>query len=307
MKTEHTAPSISLRQSPLLLLVLTGLLLGATLPVVRLAGEAGWSPMAFTFFAALGSGLVLLLSRRGARPPLPAGSVKYSFIAGILSVAIPNSLVFIVMPALGTTLTSLAYTLPPLLTYAFGWVLGMEQYRPARLAGVLIGLAGVVILALSRPIHEGSGGLAFLLAAGIPISVAAGNVYRKRYLPEGVGAHVLAGGMLLAGAIALFPLMLAAGPVPRTAWHWLLVLLQCGFTTLGYLVYFRFQKVADPVYFSQLGYVMSTTGVLGGVLLFNEALTVWMPVSVAVIATGISLVNRRTPSRFPSKPTRNIQ
>jgi drug/metabolite transporter (DMT)-like permease len=278
-----------------MLLVSTGILLGATLPVARLAGEAGWSPVAFTFWAALGSGLALLFVGRTSRPRISAGLVRYSFVAGVLSVAVPNSLAFIVMPDLGTTLTSLAYTLPPLFTYAFGWMAGMERYRPARLAGVLMGMAGVALLILGKPIQGGTTGMALFLALVIPLSIAGGNVYRKRYLPDGVDARSLAGGMLLAGAAALLPLLLAAGNIFPTGANWLLVLVQCAFTSLGYLVYFRFQKVADPVYFSQLGYVMSATGVLCGVFLFDEALTPWMPVAIAVIAAGVALVNRRPP------------
>ncbi|HZW23040.1 DMT family transporter [Noviherbaspirillum sp.] len=282
-------------QSPLLLLVLTGFLLGATLPVARLAGNAGWSPIAFTFAAALGSGLILLLAGRRGRRPVSAAVVKYSLVAGVLSVSVPNSLAFFVMPQLGTTMTSLAYTLPPLFTYAFGWMIGMERYRAARLAGVLLGMSGVGLLILGRPLQQGSGGIALLLALGIPLSVAAGNVYRKRHLPDGYDSKTLAGGMLLAGAAALLPLLLAEGRMPAMGEAWLLVLLQCALTSLGYFVYFLFQKVADPVYFSQLGYVMSATGVLSGVALFGERLTPWMPVAVAVIALGVMLVNRRPP------------
>ncbi|HYD63558.1 MAG TPA: DMT family transporter [Noviherbaspirillum sp.] len=284
-------------ESPLMLLVLTGILLGATLPVARLAGQAGWSPIAFTFWAALGSGLILLIAGRPARQRVSASVVKYSFVAGILSVAMPNSLAFVVMPELGTTMTSLAYTLPPLFTYAFGWMAGMEHYRATRLAGVLLGMAGVGLLVLGKPVQQASAGTGLLLALGIPLSIAAGNVYRKRYLPEGYEAQTLAGGMLLAGAAALLPLLVAAAPSPSAGTPWLILLLQCVFTSLGYFVYFRFQKVADPVYFSQLGYVMSATGVVCGVILFGERLTPWMPVAVAVIAAGVMLVNRR-----PSQP-----
>lgn len=295
MPTLQTAVTSGQRlmNKPLTLLIMTGILLGATLPVARLASGAGWSPIPFTFWAALGSGLILLIAGRRGRMRLSAHVAKYSLIAGILGVALPNSLAFVVMPGLGTTTTSLAYTLPPLFTYAFGWMAGMERYRAGRLTGVLLGMAGAGLLVLGKPAHQAAPGAEVLLALGIPLSVAAGNVYRKRYLPEGYDAPTLAGSMLVAGAAALLPLLLASDPGPGGSTDWPLVLLQCTFTSLGYLVYFRFQKVADPVYFSQLGYVMSATGVLGGVLLFGEKLTPWMPVAVAVIAAGVVLVNRR--------------
>jgi multidrug transporter EmrE-like cation transporter len=50
-----------LGDSPLLLLLVTGALLGSMLPMSRLARASGWSPLAFAFWPALGSGLRLPL------------------------------------------------------------------------------------------------------------------------------------------------------------------------------------------------------------------------------------------------------
>ncbi|EPX60502.1 hypothetical protein D187_001989 [Cystobacter fuscus DSM 2262] len=108
-------PDPRLRQlgdSPLSLLLVTGAVLGSMLPMSRLARAAGWSPLAFAFWPALGSGLLLALAgpRAGARDNV------------------------------GTRLTSWVYTSPPLFTPAFAWV---ERYRSLRLAGILLG-TGVI-------------------------------------------------------------------------------------------------------------------------------------------------------------------
>jgi drug/metabolite transporter (DMT)-like permease len=284
--------------TPLLLLIATGMLLGSMLPMSRVARGEGWSPLAFAFWPALGSGLVLVFA--GARAmkeaPAPGPVLRYSVIAGVLSVAVPNSVTFIVMGYVGTSVTSLVYTLPPLFTYAFAWSLGIEKYRALRLAGIAVGLAGAALLVLGRGMSGGSGSSWWLgLALCTPISIAAGNVYRKLRMPKGAPASLLAGGMLLGGALALLPLLLANGGLflpGRVGWP--VILAQCVFTTLGYRVYFHFQRVADPVYFSQFGYVVSATGVLSGLLFFGEHLTLPMLVAMGVILVGIAMVNART-------------
>ncbi|AEI66183.1 DMT family transporter [Corallococcus macrosporus] len=295
-----TAAASRLRQwgdAPLLLLIATGMLLGSMLPMSRVARVEGWSPLAFAFWPALGSGLALVAAagRAGTRPATTWPVLRYSLIAGVLSVAIPNTVTFIVMQRVGTSLTSLVYTLPPLFTYTFAWGVGIERYRPLRLAGILVGLVGAALLVLSR---ESAGGLdasAWLaLALCTPISIAAGNVYRKLHMPPGVESGLLAGGMLLGGSLALLPLQLASGgPLATRPSAWLVILAQCAFTALGYRVYFHFQRVADPVYFSQFGYVLSATGVLSGLLFFNEHLSLPTLLAIGVIVAGIALVNLR--------------
>lgn len=286
-----------LANAPLPLLILTGTLLGSVLPMARFAMAAGWSPLAFAFWPALGSGLLLATAgwRAGGRAQVSRAFLTYSLIAGAVSVAIPNTVTFMVMPDLGTSLTSLMYTLPPLFTYALAWGIGIERYRPLRFAGIVLGLAGAALLVLSRSAVAAGSIWWIILALCAPLSLAAGNVYRKQCMPAGVHSGLLAGGMLLGGALSLLPfLAISGGLFSPDASAWGVMLLQCLLTSVGYVVYFRFQKVADAVYFSQCGYVISATGVFSGILLFNERLTQTMVLAVVAIVTGIAMVNRQT-------------
>jgi len=284
-------------ESPLFLLILTGALLGSMLPMSRVAVAAGSSPLAFAFWPALGSGILLTaIGLRSTR--LQAGRLPqllgYSIVGGVLSVAVPNSITFFVMPELGTSLTSLVYTLPPLFTYAFAWLVGVERYSATRIGGVLLGLTGAIMLApgANAGVSDASWWLALALCA--PVSIAAGNIYRKLRLPQGVPAALLAGGMLLGGAAALLPpLLLSPGFLPASPSEWQMLALQAAFTSAGYVAYFRLQKVADPVYFSQLGYAMSATGVVSGVVLFDEQLAMLSVVATGVIACSIAIINSK--------------
>jgi drug/metabolite transporter (DMT)-like permease len=285
-----------LGNAPLPLLVLTGTLLGSMLPMSRVAAAAGWSPLAFAFWPALGSGLLLTAAgwwqsgrTRSARPLM-----LYSLITGALGVAIPNSVTFYVMPDLGTSLTSLMYTLAPTFTYAIAWLVGMERFRPLRLAGVAVGLAGAALLVLSRASITGGSVWWLMLALCAPLSLAMGNIYRKQHLPGAMHAGLLGGGMLLGAALTLLPALLASGGLAAPGMSaWTVMLVQCGFTSLGYVVYFRFQKVADPVYFSQIGYVISATGVCSGLFLFSERLSMMLVLAIAVIVIGVAMVSRQ--------------
>lgn len=286
------APDSSWTASPLFLLIATGSLLGASLPVARVGATEGWTPVSFVFATSLAAGLLLLVlhARHFTRRP---GLLQYSLICGVLSIAVPNSLTFIVLPRLGTGFAATLYTLPPLLTYLFAWVVGMERFHAVRLSGILVGLGGAVLLALTRGAAGDAQAVWFLLALGVPVSIAAGNVYRKLRLPDNVNAGILAAGMLLGGAASLAPLVLGTRPFwPGTPGAGLIALAQCLLISLTFVVYFRFQRVADPIYFSQMGYVVSAVGILAGILLSDERFSAGLAMGMGLIVVGITLVNR---------------
>ena len=65
------------------------------------------------------------------------------------------------------------------------------------------------------------------------------------------------------------------------------------FACLSFIPYFELQRVAGPVYLSQIGYVMAATSLAIGTFVFGEryGLLVW--IAAAIIVAGILLVNRR--------------
>lgn len=82
--------------SALGLLVVTGGLLGLTLPFGKLATAAGVPAMVWAFVISLGAGGVLLcvLLLRGERIRLTAHKLRYFFVTAAVSYAVPNLLMF---------------------------------------------------------------------------------------------------------------------------------------------------------------------------------------------------------------------
>ncbi len=64
-----------------------------------------------------------------------------------------------------------------------------------------------------------------------------------------------------------------------------------------YVLYFQLQRVAGPVYLSQIGYVAAGFGVAIAVAVFAETVTLAMLAGLALIAGGVFLV---TPRRSPA-------
>jgi drug/metabolite transporter (DMT)-like permease len=284
---------------PLALLLAVGSLLGLTANIVKLALIAGWPPLAFLFWAALGAGLVLLAvaSASGNRPGAGRAALAYYLWSGLLSIALPNALFFSAVPHVGASFVALCLAFPPMATYVLALLLGMERIQAMRAAGVAVGLAGALVLALGR---TGSGAAeSFWVAAALsgPLVIAAGNIYRTRYWPAGASALSLAPGMLLGGAVLLAPVLLAQGgwwPGGGAAAGWLLLAQVAVFATT-YALYFLLQKIAGPVYLSQIGSVGAILGAGIAVVALGEPLGWPLLTAGGLILMGVFLVNRARP------------
>jgi drug/metabolite transporter (DMT)-like permease len=192
----------------LALLLAIGALLGLTGNLVKLAGNAGWQPMAYLLWSLIGGGLLLLLFAwlRGERPGLSPRLQRYYLGSGLLSIALPNGLLFSSISHVGAGFASMCLAFPPLITYLLALALRMEGLSRIRLLGICVGLLGSLLLALGK-LNSGDSPMLWVLAAlCVPVFLALGNVYRSRYWPSGASPLSLAPGMLLGGAALLVPM-----------------------------------------------------------------------------------------------------
>lgn len=286
------------RFAPLALLLAVGLMIGSTANVVRLANGVGLGPLPLLFWSVLGSGLALLATSAalGHTPKLGRRRLEYFVMTGLLSIAIPNALAFFAIPRIGAGFVALTHALPPLLTYLPALTLRIEPYRRTRALGVLFGIAGATVLAVAK-MGGGAVDTVWVLAAlAAPVVVAAGNIYRTLRWPPGATAIELAPGMLLASAILLLGFAWVAGlPVAVPAGGDALALLaaQTAIFAVMYALYFVLQRLAGPVYLSQIGSVGAVSGAAIAVILLGEAPPEGLLAAAALIVVGIVLVNRR--------------
>lgn len=224
--SEWTGPfdEISL-ESALGLLVVTGGLLGLTLPFGKLATVAGVPAMVWAFVISFGAGGILLcaLLASGQRMRLTPHRLRYFFITAAVSYAGPNLLMFSAIPHLGAGYTGIMFTLSPVITLVFSILLRVRRPNMLGIVGIAVGFIGAVMVAVTRG-EAGQPADFFWVVVGllIPVSLAAGNIYRTVDWPEGtgpielaVGSHLASATLLLIGILVLFGL--SAFPARRCA------------------------------------------------------------------------------------------
>ena len=188
-------------------------LLGLTLPFGKLAtggrrsGHASW---AFVISLRRRRRALVRASVRGQRVRLTAHKLRYFFIAAAISYAIPNLLMFSAIPHLGAGYTGIMFTLSPVITLVLSILFGVRRPNLLGVAGIAVGFVGAVMVAMTRG-EAGQPAELFWVVMGllIPVSLAAGNIYRTVDWPEdtgpielAVGSHLAAAAMLLVGMLA---------------------------------------------------------------------------------------------------------
>ena len=218
---------------------------------------------------------------------------SFAIISGLISYVVPNFLTFSVIPKIGSGLAAIMFALSPVVTALLSVMFRVRPPNLLGMAGIAVGLAGALIIILSRNADFNGGGTFWILAALlIPIFLGLGNIYRTMAWPEGASPRKLASHTNLAavpflavaafvqtGTIDLAPLANILG----------LVVAQLAVSTIMFLMFFRLQQIGGPTYLSQIGYVAAAVGVVIGVVHFGETYPTSVWVGAGVIAAGIAL------------------
>ncbi len=295
---------IGVPEQPIVLLMIVGGFLAVSTVIAKAAPVFGWHPLALLQWSILGGATALFVLTRlfaarntrsePASPKRPSRRlVTYLAFSGLLFIT-PNMIAVVAAPKVGAGFVSLCFAFPLVLTYAFAVLLRLERFQALRGAGVLFGLAGGLLLAVSGKDLSVEASWWSLFALCIPVFLATGNIYRTLKWPEGAKPVDLALGMMLAGFLALAVFTASFG-VPVSPANWSLeatglLAAQTAIFATQYGLYFRLQQTAGPVYLSQIGSVAAVVGLGLGYLIFGEIPNAAKLAAVAAVGAGIVLV-----------------
>jgi drug/metabolite transporter (DMT)-like permease len=187
----------------------------------------------------------------------------------------------------------------PLLVVVTGLPFGV---RPARreILGILVGLAGVMMLTRGDGFRASPSGLAaIVLACG---GWALGSVLSQHKLPLAQGAMGFASEMLC-GGIVLLAVAWAGRETPRLATASASAWLAWGYlvvfgSLIAFNAYMLLLRDASPALATSYSYVNPVIGLLLGVGVGGERVTAWEWASAGVVLAGVMvLLFRPTASR----------
>ncbi|MDX2103738.1 MAG: DMT family transporter [Alphaproteobacteria bacterium] len=225
---------------------------------------------------------------------------------GLLNNAVPFSLIVWGQTQIPSGLAAILNATTPLFAVLFAHVLTTdERLTKARLAGVVIGLVGVVILVGPAAL----GGVTTSLAAqaavlGAAISYALAGLYGRRFRARALDPLVPALGMTIASTLLLAPVMLWVDrpwhlPMPPWSAVLAIVALAVGATAIAYILYFRLLARAGATNLMLVTFLIPVGAIALGALVLGERLAVNHLIGMAGIAAGLAAIDGRLLSRRP--------
>src|SRR5205807_3385387 len=196
-------------------------------------------------------------------------------------------------------LASVMNATTPLFTLTAALATGTERHAPSRLAGLLVGLLGVVILVAPwvTPQRSTLAGIAAALVASA--CYALGYVYARRFLTSrAVPAVVLSTGQMVAGTLLLAVVapVLGRGHVHLTGTV-IAAVLALGVAGTGASYVLNYQLIADegPTAASTATYLIPVVAVILGGFVLAEPVTWSLALGAITILAGVALSEGRLP------------
>jgi drug/metabolite transporter (DMT)-like permease len=222
---------------------------------------------------------------------------KPFFALALLNNVLPFSLIVVGQTYIPSGLASVLNATTPLFTVLVMAAAGDEKLYARRVAGVIVGLIGVIILhGQSLDFEAGqSVGIVLCLAAAFFYGLAA--LYARRKLldspPLATAAFQLTASSLVMAVVAAAVERPWQLPLPGVA-TWLAVIGSAALSTaLAYIIFFRILRRAGSTNVMLVTLLIPVTAILLGVLVLGEAISLREIVGAVVIGSALLIIDGR--------------
>jgi drug/metabolite transporter (DMT)-like permease len=265
------------------------------------------SPLTVALLRVAFAAVILLVALRAIGIKMPADRRIWAafFGMGFLNNALPFGLIVWGQTHIASGLASILNATTPLATVLVAHFLTADEKMSGnRLAGVIIGLLGVVVM-IGPEVLQGFGvnvaaQLACLAAA---LSYAFAGVFGRRFKRLGIAPMVTATGQAIASTVILLPIALTvehpwALAMPSMAAWGAIAGIALLSTALGYVIYFRILATAGATNLLLVTFLIPVSAILLGSLVLGERLDAKHFAGMALIGAGLLAIDGRVFARL---------
>lgn len=302
--TGHEAEFKASRMLCWTVLLASGILYGSSFSWMKIAVEGGASPLGmvfwFTFIATLFLTVELVGRRKLVWPDLRL--LGFCIPWAVLSVICPNIFFFYAATKVQPSIIAIGIALVPLLTLLGAIILGRERLTPGRAVGIALGAGGMgMILLPETSLPKDTDTFFVLIAFAGAACYAAEHLYIEMKLPSGFAIDQLLFLMFLSATVMLWPVTMLTDTFYMPVWPMgpteIAITTVAGVTLLDYFFITLLIVWAGPVFTSQAAYIVTLSGVIWGLIIFGDVLSIWLWGAVAILMCGLSLVRPRETGR----------
>jgi drug/metabolite transporter (DMT)-like permease len=256
-------------------------------------------PLTLVFVRVALAAMILLPVFWGYRIPFPRAVSAWQpyFAIAFLNNVLPFSLIVLGQTYIPSGLASILNATTPLFTVLVMAAAGDEKLLMRRVAGVLTGLIGVIILEGQDLGFKTSEGFGILLCLAAAFCYGLSALYARRKLSDSpplatATFQLLASSLMMAvvAAVVERPLHL---PMPGVT-TWLAMLGLAGLSTaLAYIVFFQILRRSGSTNVMLVTLLIPVTAILLGYLGLGESISLREIIGALVIASALLLIDGR--------------
>ncbi len=274
------------------MLVLLGAVWGASFLFIRESAHA-LGPFLLMLCRVLLAGTALLVYVRFTGYRLDfGGKWKQFLVLGLISTSLPFSLIAISELNLSASLAAILNSTTPLFTAISAAIWMGDTLTKRKLAGVVLGIVGVSVLAGWSP---GEMDQTMLLSIGASVMAAVsygiGGVYAKKNF-DGIRPMDMTIGLMFASSVILLVPAGATLPDHMPATGPILAALALAFlsTAFAYQIYFRLLASTGPTKTLSVTFLVPMFGLLWGALFLGEQINAGIIAGLLIILTSVFMV-----------------
>ncbi|MBB4038587.1 drug/metabolite transporter (DMT)-like permease [Microvirga flocculans] len=244
--------------------------------------------------------LLLVLKVMGVG--LPRARQAWTAFLGmsILNNVIPFTLIVWGQGHIASGLASILNATTPLFTVIVAhYLTDDERLTGQRLAGVIVGFAGVAVMIGAAALGSWNAGiLAQLAILGAALSYGFSGVFGRRFKTMGIPPLATAAGQVTVSSALLLPAALLADrpwtlAVPSAGTILSLAALGLVSTAFAYLIFFRLLARAGATNVGLVTFLIPVSAILLGVFVLGETLAARHVAGMALIGAGLVLIDGR--------------
>jgi drug/metabolite transporter (DMT)-like permease len=242
-----------------------------------------------TRFLTAGLLLLVFMLLRGEKLPT-VSQWRNAFVVGALMLAGGMGLTAVASQSIGSGLVATFIAVVPMMVSGWGLLWGK---RPGRLelAGMAVGLVGVVLLAQGRSFNASTVGL--MAIGGATLMWSLGSVLQTTKLPLAAGPMGFASEMLCGGAVLMLISMILGEqfswpgqPIAALAWAYLVVF----GSLVAFSAYLYLLANASPALATSYAFVNPVIALFLGVVLAAEVVSQTEWLASGIILAGVLLI-----------------
>ncbi len=285
-----------------LILLILGAMWGVTVPLTKIAVSTGHQSLGLVFWQFLISTVALygVTRLRGSKLRLDRHRLPFFLIICITGTLVPNTTSYIAAFHLPGGVMALIIALVPMFSLLIALLVGLENFKPVRMLGILLGAVAIALLVLPESsLPDASKTLFILLALVAPFCYGLEGNYLSVKQPQDTGPVATLFGASLLGTFISLPLSLATdtfvNPFPSGIGHPELALgLSSLFHVSAYVGYIWMVKRTGAVFTAQVAYIVTPAGILLSIIMLGEEPSFYIWAAMGLLLIGLFMVQPRS-------------